>query len=181
MSHAKFLMKTFAALSSTGAAATNAFLDILSSNPELRVYESLREEAAASFTSYDDWRDPAALKKLICTDSAIRESLRRNPIQVRGLLREVVPKSGLTLPDGNHIPRGTWVGVPVQAVHMDDRSYSKPDSYDPFRFARMRTKPTSLGQKHDSFAGTSDIYQTNIEATQPSYRYLAYSYGRYAW
>ena len=78
-----------------------------------------------------------------------------------------MPKNGITLPDGTHIPRGTWVGVPLQAVHMDERFYAKPEMFDPFRFARMRTDPASEGER--------------LDATQTSDKFLAFSYGRHAW
>lgn len=103
------------------------------------------------------------MQKLICIDSTIRESLRRNPLQIRGLLREVMPRNGITLPDGNHIPQGTWIAIPFQAVHMDERFYPKSEDFDPFRFARMRTE----GDRLDS--------------TQTSDTYLAFSYGRHSW
>ena len=78
-----------------------------------------------------------------------------------------MPKNGITLPDGTHIARGTWLGVPLQAVHMDERFYAKPELFDPFRFARMKTDPALEGERFD--------------ATQASDRFLAFSYGRHAW
>ncbi|KAK0516828.1 hypothetical protein JMJ35_001431 [Cladonia borealis] len=160
------LLLSFAALSSTAAAATNLLLDILYCAPELNAYETLRSEAASTFTTEQAWGDPTSLQNLTCTDSAIREGLRRNGLQIRGLLREVMPKNGITLPDGTHIARGTWVGVPLQAVHMDERFYTKPEMFDPFRFARMRTDPALEGERFD--------------ATQTSDKFLAFSYGRHA-
>lgn len=127
----------FGALSSNALVGANLLLDILTTSPEQNVYETLREEAARAFPSEAEWSDPAALRKLVFTDSAIGESPRTIPITTFGLLREVMPESGLGLPDGNTVSRGTWIGVPVQAVHMDDRFYDHPEQYDPFRFARM--------------------------------------------
>ena len=85
------------------------------------------------------------------------------PLQIRGLLREVMPRRGITLPDGNHFPQGTLITLPFQAVHMDERFYPKSEEFDPFRFARMRTE----GDRLDS-AQTSDTY-------------LAFSYSRHSW
>lgn len=115
------------------------------------------------FKSEDDWADPAALKKLVLTDSAIRESIRRSSIQTRGLLRAVVSPDGLTLPNGTHVPQGTWLGVPVQAVHMDGDLYDSPYEYNPFRFAKMRSE------------------NRKVDATDISDTFLGWSYGRYAW
>lgn len=77
-----------------------------------------------------------------------------------------MPKDGLTLPDGSKVPQGTWIGVPIQAVQMDDRFYSKPDGYDPFRFARMK-----------EFGGDPG----NIDAAHTSDTYLFFSHSRSAW
>lgn len=124
----------------------------------------MRSEAAKVFESERDWADPAALKKLVLTDSAIRESIRRSSIQTRGLLRAVVSPDGLTLPNGTHVPQGTWLGVPVQAVHMDGSLYDEPYEYNPVRFAKMR----SAGYE-------------KVDATDTSDTFLGWSYGRYAW
>ena len=50
---------------------------------------------------------------------------------------------------------------------MDERFYAKPEMFDPFRFARMRTDPALEGERFD--------------ATQTSDKFLAFSYGRHAW
>lgn len=133
----------------------------------MNAYSRLRMEAAEAFPSAASWSDPAAIKKLVLADSALKESLRRSSIQTRGLLRAVVAREGLELPDGTHLPQGTWLGVPVEAVHMDERFYERPDEYEPFRFARMREMGALDGHKGD--------------ATEVSDKFLAWSYGRYAW
>jgi cytochrome P450 len=129
----------------------------------MKAYETLRKEAAMVFRTEADWGDQATLQGLVFTDSALREGLRRNPLQIRGLLREVMPASGITLPDGNRIPQGTWIAVPFQSIHMDERFYPNADQFDPFRFAKVRAE----GDRLDS--------------TQTSETYLAFSYGRHSW
>lgn len=156
--------QSFASLASIALVAGNLFLDILSTP---NAYARLRAEAADVFTSAADWADPAVLKKLILTDSAIRESLRRSSIQTRGLLREVVAKDGVNLPDGTHVARGTWLGVPVEAVHMDDKFYDRPEEYNPWRFARMSSEDVVGGDK--------------VEATEVNEKFLGWSYGKHAW
>lgn len=101
------------------------------------------------------------------TDSVIRESIRFSSIQVRGLLRAVVAEKGVTLPNGTHVARGTWVGVPVEAVHMDERFYDNPFQYDPFRFMRIRSETVKSQEK--------------VDATEITDTFLGWSYGRYAW
>ncbi|KAL9134254.1 MAG: hypothetical protein Q9175_004568 [Cornicularia normoerica] len=163
----QFLVLSFATLASTSLVASNLFLDIISSAPSLNAYELLRLEAASAFQSESSWADPIALKKLVLADSAIRESIRRSSIQTRGLLRAVVSPDGVTLPNGTHIPRGTWLGVPVQAVHMDGDLYDKPYEYKPFRFTKMRSENYAQSQE-------------KVDATDIGDTFLGWSYGRYA-
>lgn len=108
------------------------------------------------------------MKKLVLADSAIRESIRRSSVQTRGLLREVVSSGGVTLPNGTHVPKGTWLGVPVQPVHMDGDLYDKPYEYNPFRFAKMRSE--DIVPSHEK-----------LDATDISDTFLGWGYGRYAW
>lgn len=160
----QFLILSFAALAAMGLVGLNVFLDLLSTPPELDLFNIFREEAAQIFTSEASWRDSAALQKLKLPASAIRESLRRSPIQIRALVREVMPRDGITLLDGSHVAKGTWIGVPAQAVHMDERFYNNPTSYDPFRFAREQERSG----------------RDKADATQPTDTFLGFSYGRHA-
>ena len=155
--------QAFAALSTTSVMGTNVFVDILNTDPDHDVYSTLRDEAAHAFPSEADWSDPAALSKLVLINSAVRETLRTVPMAPRGLLREVLPEAGLTLPEGKQVPRGTWVGAPIQAIHMDDRFYDRPARYDPFRFARTESESDAP------------------DASQTSDTFLSWGHGRSAW
>ena len=158
----------------TGAAATNIFLDILSASPEINLYETLRLEATSIFKSEADWTSPAPMKNMTSTDSTIRESLRMNTLQSRGLLKQVMAKDGIMLPDGTHVAQGTWLGVPVQAMQMDNRLYPNAHIYDPLRFTQLKTI-AEAESTDDPSAGK------NLDAAQPSDKYLSFSYGRSSW
>jgi len=45
---------------------------------------------------------------------------------------------GIDLSDGTHLPPGTKVLSPLAGVARDDRFYASADTFDPFRFFRMR-------------------------------------------
>ena len=66
--------------------------------------------------------------------------MRLNPLSARGVMHEVVDPNGVTLPDGQKIPHGAWLGVLLTGVGHDKRYYNDPDTYDPFRFSRARTE-----------------------------------------
>lgn len=148
----------------------------------MQAYESLREEAASSIKSEDDWMNGATFKRFILSDSAIRESLRYHPILIKGLTKEVVREGGLKLPDGTHIPRGGWIGIPVLGLHMDSRFYPNPQEYDPFRFAKLKQDHENpQRRKEASTENPTNITNNNLDAAQPSQTYLGFGYGRHAW
>ena len=159
----------------------NFFLDLLSSLPEHKYYEQLREEAKSVFQSETDWADPSSPSKLPLIDSAIRESLRRNTINVRGLLREVMPENGVTLPDGNCIPQGAWLGVPQHAVHMDERFYSNPMGYEPFRFNRSGPQTGESISKSEKLSEKASEYRKNVALPTTSDIFMTWAHGRHAW
>lgn len=147
----------------------------------MQVYDLLRQEAAASLKCEDDWENPAVFKKLTLCDSAIRETARYHPILIKGLTKEVVRTEGLNLPDGTHIPRGGWLGIPVLGLHMDERYYPDPTTYDPFRCARMK-RDREDGQRKEQQGGERTKVPTNdLDAGQPTSTYVGFGYGRHAW
>lgn len=155
--------------------ATNTFYDLLSSNPDYGYYKRLQEEAAAVFQKEQDWAEPSLLIKLQYADSTLRETLRKSPVLTKGMLREVVRREGLDLPDGLHVPKGAWLGASTVSLHHDERFYPNPGEYDPFRFTNTQTESvdaqTDMSSKYRKLQGlstTSDIY-------------LAFGYGRHSW
>lgn len=95
-----------------------------------------------------------SLSKLSRIDSAIRESMRLNTFSGRGLMREVAHPNGITLPDGQKVPHGAWLGISISGISRDERYYSDPDKYDPFRFSRARTEIALM--KSDKKNGNTD-------------------------
>ncbi|TGJ83225.1 hypothetical protein E0Z10_g5549 [Xylaria hypoxylon] len=155
-----------AGLVSTRTTTVNAFMDILGpQGTEQGTYLTLRQEAESIFKSEADWTSASSLKAMVNIDSCLRESARKNPLQTRGLLKQVMPKDGVTLPDGAHVPQGTWLGIPIEAIHRDETIYPDARGFDALRFARMRVE----GESNKS-----------LDASEPSDRYMFFSYGRSA-
>ncbi len=125
-------------MSSMVIQASNILLDILNCDPKLDLYQALRSEAESVLRTEDDWKTSAPFNSLVLYDSVVRESLRCHPILIKGLTKEVIDPEGLKLPDGTHLPRGSWVGVPVLGVHRDERFYPDSTTYDPYRFMKLR-------------------------------------------
>ena len=66
--------------------------------------------------------------------------MRHNPLSGRGIMKEVVHPNGITLPGGQKVPFGAWLGISVSGISQDERYYSDPHNYDPIRFPRARTE-----------------------------------------
>ena len=161
--------------------AKNTFLDLLSSDPELKYYETLQEEALTTFREKGDWADPAALGKLLYGDSAIKETLRVNPVPTRVVVREVIQKGGFDLPNGHHVPQGGWLAAPVVGIHHDERFYPEPKKYKPFRFAKAATETPSNRETDDTQTAKAAQNRKLQGLSTASDSYLAFGYGRHSW
>ena len=160
-----------AAVSSTAAVATSLLVDIANCPPEWDVWGELRKEAETNLSSANDWTQSDSFRKLIRTDSVIRESLRFRPTLIKGLTKEVVPEDGLQLPDGTHVPQRSWVGVPLFGIHRDTRFYERADTFEPFRFVPARSEDV---QKPSAITDEP-------EAARPTTTYVGFAYGKHAW
>ena len=73
---------------------------------------------------------------------------------------------GITLNDGTYIPAQPLVVVATDPAHHDDSNYADADTFDGFRFARMREEDGE-GTKHQ-------FVNTSLD-------YLAFGHGKHAW
>ncbi|KAK1144796.1 hypothetical protein N8T08_004807 [Aspergillus melleus] len=136
------LMLALLPFSSFSLASITTIIDIASSAPEEEVLKTLREEATQHVQSDEDWTNLASFSDMPYTESALKESLRLSPSQARGLTKEVMQESGLTLPSGQHLPKGTWLGAASMGIHLDDRFYPDAKIYKPFRFVKQGSEPS---------------------------------------
>lgn len=176
------VLQSLASDHATGMVILQVFLDLLSSPPERGYFEVIHDEAAAVFTSEEAWGNLASLHKLTHIDSALRESMRHNPLFGRGAMQEVIHKNGVTLPDGNHLPRGTWLGVSLAGITMDERYYPDPHTYDPLRFSRARAELSSKGEDPNSVSSKAVGEKPNgayLATTEETF--ATFGFGRHAW
>ncbi|KAF3384470.1 Cytochrome P450 monooxygenase paxP [Penicillium rolfsii] len=139
-----------AAFTSTVLTAHHTLLDILGSSEKEEIYRILRSEAESVLDSPAKWANPATFHHLDYINSTLRESLRRAPPTSMALLREVVPRDGLTLPNGQILNKGSWLAVPSIPIHNDERFYENADHFKAFRFV--------LDGKSESCVSTSDTF-----------------------
>lgn len=161
-------MQALGAIHITIGTSATALLDILSSPAELEYYAALHEEAAKVFRSEADWDKLASINKLTRMDSAIRESMRLNPSFGRVAMHEVLPQKGVALPNGPDIPRGTWLGIALTGIQLDERYYPAAHTYDPFRFSHDRAKLTLMEeiQRTESTKRIDEKTEDNVSANK---------------
>ena len=72
-----------------------------------------------------------------------------------------------TFSNGVTVPAGTLVAAPSSAIHTDGEIYPNPETFNGFRFAKLREDD-----------GAPAVGQ---QATSTSAEYLPFGYGRHAW
>jgi cytochrome P450 len=165
-----------AAVPAVKATTTNVIYDMLSSPPDMKVQKHLYNEIANALdtSTGKGWADQTLLPRLVFLNSAIRESLRCNPASIVNLQRKVVPKEGVTLPSGQHLPKGTWLGVPVVGIHSDENIYPNAAKYEPFRFCNR--KPGEEPDEKDAAVPVTSTGVVNVTDT-----FLPFGAGKFAW
>lgn len=86
----------------------------------------------------------------------------------------------VTLSTGLHLPAGTSIAFPSDAVNRDPELYERPSDFDGFRFARLHTKPgsensfqfTSSNASGFSF-GKSDMTSLSTTCISPPNKFVA--------
>ncbi|KAJ7455812.1 cytochrome P450, partial [Mycena latifolia] len=150
------------AIPTTSAVLTKALYD-LAAYPEHIL--PMREEAQSAVSDGGWTRN--ALANMHKIDSFLRESLRLSGSAAVSMTRWVLAKDGFTFSDGTHIPYGTRVSIPGNAIHYDPDNYENAAVFDGFRFARQR--------EHNE--GNSS-FNRHMISTSPDH--VAFSYGHRA-
>lgn len=161
---------SFAAIQSSVITITNALFDIASSPRCGEFQDTIREEivSATNANKGREWKK-GSLASMIKLDSALRESMRLWGFISRGVMKKVVAPEGIVIPNGDHLPYGSKVGVTSYGIHHDESAYPGALSYDPFRFsAPQETNYTGAKAK------PLDLITTDNNL-------MAFSHGKHAW
>ncbi|KAJ6568484.1 cytochrome P450 [Mycena capillaripes] len=160
------------------AALTTAMYDLTAYPQHI---EPMREEAERVIKE-EGWTK-AALAKMHKIDSFIRESQRfgvtPGPLSMG---RKVVAKEGFTFSDGTTIPHGAILGVPGTAMHRDNSLHPDADTFDGFRFSRMREDVACLESNENGVdaeeKAMSGVFKRHMVSTCPGH--LIFGHGRHA-
>lgn len=141
----RIMALNFAAIHTSTLTTCNLLLDVFS-QPTTALF--LRDEAVANDAHWKGTWNRARLNQVVQLDSAMRESLRLWGLVAKAMSRKVMHPDGLTLPNGQHLPRGTTVCVSGWGLHHDESVYPRPFEFVPGRFLRA-----SSSQMDEKLAG----------------------------
>lgn len=154
-----FLIVIFAALHTTSMSFTNVLFE-LATRPEY--VQPLRDEIEAVIQEEGGWSKDS-VRKLCKMDSFIKECLRVSNLGLLTMIRKTM--KDFTFSDGTTIPAGSTLAVPFNAVHTDPDTYADPETFDGFRFEKLREQD-----------GENNKYQV----VSLSADYVLFGYGRHA-
>ncbi|KAJ5657790.1 cytochrome P450 [Penicillium longicatenatum] len=123
------LSNVLAGSESTGAYMCAVIYHVLK-HPD--TYKKLRAELqAANLPLPAKFKDIQGMKYL---EAVMRESMRMHP-GVGLMLERIVPKGGLSLPDGRFVPEGTIVGMNPWVINKSEEVFGEnPDDFVPERW-----------------------------------------------
>jgi cytochrome P450 len=130
----------------TSATAMAAIFFYLSRNPD--AYARAAAEVRATFNSAEEIQGGAKLNSCRYLRACIDEAMRMSPSVGQTLAREV--PSGGAIVDGDFIPGGCDVGVPIYSIHHKEEIYSDPFNFNPERW--MVEKEGASQQVLDMYA-----------------------------
>lgn len=137
----RLLMANLGFIYQASFAMSNMLMNIVESDVKHNTIEVLRNEAASFLMANNS--DPVAIwtkpniAKMVYADSAARETLRLNAVATRALVRKVMV-DGVNTDTGLPLPKGTLVSFVSQPLHTDAELFEDPNTFDPFRFVKMR-------------------------------------------
>ncbi|KAK7049973.1 hypothetical protein VNI00_005404 [Paramarasmius palmivorus] len=114
--------------------------------------EELRQEIE-SVVAEHGWTK-LAMGQMRKLDSFLKEAQRFTSYGVFGIERKTLKE--FTFSDGTTVPAGVNIGVPVQAIHHDERYFPDAHGFDGFRFADLRAEH-SESIKHQMVTPTADF------------------------
>ncbi|KAI0847851.1 putative cytochrome P450 [Daldinia vernicosa] len=165
IAHTEVLL-SLASIHTTLLRMLNVLYD-LTAHPEL--LEELRVEIYQVASSPEGWNKP--YDRLYKLDSVLRESQRMSPPSTIGIKR--LFKTPYTFQNGLHIPKGTYVCMPVYAIENDPEHTPNPDLYDGLRSYRAYMQ----SQSTPGNSNNSKEFQFSY-ANDPNV--LNFGYGKYA-
>ncbi|XEU96046.1 hypothetical protein FSHL1_001331 [Fusarium sambucinum] len=143
---------SMAAIHTTTDLLTETMVQIML-HPELFV--ALRDEISKVLGA-DGWKK-TSLYNLKLLDSVLKESQRLRPGGIVSMQR--IALRDTRLPDGSFLPKGQRCAVDLNGPGgmMSSEHYDNPQTFDPYRFTRMRGQPGLDSKSHLVSTGPSHL------------------------
>ncbi|KAJ7133819.1 cytochrome P450 [Mycena filopes] len=171
----RILATNMAAIHTSSTTLTAALYD-LAAYPEH--FLPMREEAER-VVAEEDWTK-VALNNMYKIDSFLRESQRLNGTGPIAMTRRVVARDGFTFSDGTNVPCGAFLSVPGTSTHYDQANYENAETFDGFRFSRVRELQhgarSAAAKVEDSEEGS--FFNRHMVSTAPEH--VVFGHGRHA-
>lgn len=178
----RILPVNFGSIHTTVLTGLNVFLDMLASDEQQHVLESIRDEIrrVAAEQPGRHWTK-AGLARLHRLDSAIRESMRVSGFSQTMISRKVVAPQGVTNPaTGHHFSYGTTLSCLIWATQHDGDIYGESaERYDAFRFSRERESYEA--RAGDEKSPDEGLRVAKMGMVTTSSEHFAFGHGRHAW
>ncbi|KAM6503706.1 Cytochrome P450 [Amanita muscaria] len=127
------LMTNFAAIHTTTMTLTTLMYELTKHQEYIR---PLREEIETVIAA-EGW-SKSSVRKMCKLDSFIKECLRLSDMGLLLMNRKAL--KDFTFRNGMTIPAGSIVSVPYLPVHTDTDNFTDPQTFDGFRFEKLRSQ-----------------------------------------
>ena len=146
------LLVIFGGIHNTTVTATNILYTLSVSREYL---PPLREEISTIIADTPrDGINSRILQRMEKLDSFMKETIRIYPPELTSFSRKTV--QGITLSNGQYIPRDTFVETPSDAIAHDRSTYLDGDGFDGFRYYKLRQGATPAQQARNQFVTSND-------------------------
>lgn len=161
---------SFAAIHTTSMTATNT-LYTLASMPEF--VSVLRDDVQQALAEANGVFTNIAMQNMKKLDSFIKECLRYHAMGFSSFQRKVLKT--FTLSNGQVIPAGCIIEVPVIGIYNDNEFFPDADKFDPLRFYKMRQSKTEQKTVSKQVEMVANAQFVSVSQTS-----LTFGYGRHA-
>ncbi|WYZ35209.1 hypothetical protein EsH8_I_001485 [Colletotrichum jinshuiense] len=161
---------SFAAIHTTTVTTTNA-LYTLAAMPEL--VPILREDVQLALADSNGVFTSSAMQNMKKLDSFLKETMRYYALGPTSFQRKVLKT--FTLSNGQIIPEGSVIELPVIGINSDDEIFPDADKFDALRFYKLRQEKT----KQETGAKQAEVV-ANAQFVSVGQSSLTFGYGRHA-
>ncbi|KAK1573014.1 cytochrome P450 [Colletotrichum navitas] len=161
---------SFAAIHTTTLTTTNAVY-WLAAKPEL--IPILRDDVQQALLQSGGEFTSGALQNMKKVDSFLKEVMRLSPLGAGAFQRKVL--KSMKLPNGQTIPKGLFVEVPISGVNLDPEFFPDPEVFDALRFYKLREAKEHAASGTQAAEVVMQAQFVSVGAT-----HLTFGYGKHA-